>query len=296
MHRPSAGHVEPLDRPVTVERERSASARSADAVSGSHTSSARTDAEPDSRRAWSRNRLSAAVSAVRGGRAHAAGERPLPDEIEFFATIGHRRDVPSGSALARRGTTTDEVHLVERGGLALVGEHDGRRPIVAFAVRREVCGSVPALLREPAPWDAVAVMDSSVITMPAARFSAEVRDRWVDRWTTRTLAWLAVVGARMADIDGRDLDAQAAALLLRHPGEFPVELCRRTISDLLDIDDTTTRRIVEDLEQRGAVRITGSRISVARPDVLRDVIAMGRSESRRKRSRAVGRRAPAPTA
>ena len=265
-------------------------------MSGSDTSLTRTDAESEHRGGWSRNRLSAAVAAIRGDHAPPAGGRPLPDEIEFFATIGRRRDIPHGVALARRGTTTGEVHLVERGALALVDEHDGRRPIVAFAVRREFCGSVPALLHEPEPWDAVAVMDSSVITMPAARFSAAVHDRWVDRWTTRTLAWLAAVGARIADIDGRDLDAQAAALLLRHPGEFPVEVCRRAISDLLDIDDATTRRIVDDLEQRGAVRVIGSRISVARPDILRDVVAVGRpgpqprgTSAPRQRSRAGSR-------
>jgi len=297
IRHPSADPVEAFDGLVTAANDGSAPAPGADAASGSHSSPTTADAGPEHRDGWSRNRLSAAVAAIRGNHARPAGERPLADEIGFFATIGARRDIPHGVALARRGTTTGEVHLVERGAVALVEEHDGRRPIVAFAVRREFCGSVPALLHEPEPWDAVAVMDTSVITVPAARFSAAVQDHWVDRWTTRTLAWLAAVGARMEDIDGRDLDAQAAALLLRHPGEFPVEVCRRAISDLLDIDDAMTRRIVDDLERRGAVRVVGSRISVARPDILRDVVAVGRSGPRRRGSRAVGRRrAVAPTA
>ena len=296
MRHPLAAEVKMSDRPDHG-GERTVGIGPADrAVSGPHSSLTRTDAETGYRGGWSRTRLSAAVAAIRGDHAHAADNRPLPDEIELFATIGRRRDIPRGVALARRGTPTGEVHLVDRGALALIGEHDGRRPIVAFALRREVCGSVPALLREPAPWDAVTVMDSSVITMPAASFSAAVHDRWVDRWTTRTLAWLAEVGARIADIDGRDLDAQVAALLLRHPGEFPVDLCRRTISDLLDIDDVTTRHIVNDLEQRGAVRVIGGRISVARPDILREAVAVGRPGPRNG-TRAVGRRsrATAPT-
>jgi len=177
---PSADPAEAFDGLVTAAND--GPGPGAGAASGSHTSPTRTDAGPEHRDGWSRNRLSAAVAAIRGNQARPAGDRPLADEIEFFATIGARRNIPHGVALARRGTTTGEVHLVERGALALVDEHDGRRPIVAFAVRREFCGSVPALLHEPEPWDAVAVMDTSVITMPAARFSAAVQDRWVDRW------------------------------------------------------------------------------------------------------------------
>jgi hypothetical protein len=116
-----------------------------------------------------------------------------------------------------------------------------------------------------------------VVAVPADVFTAAVRDRWVDRWTTRTLAWLAAVGARIADLDESEPAAQVAALLLRSHGEFSAELCRRTIADLLDLDDATIREVLGRLERRGAVRSSGGRITVVRPEILREAV----SDSRR---------------
>jgi CRP-like cAMP-binding protein len=206
-----------------------------------------------------------------------ASERPFGDELAFFAAMGSRRDVRAGTALTHRGTPTREVHLVERGAVAVLGEHGDRRPILAIALRHELCSAVPALLQQPAPWDVVAVTDAAVVAVPADVFTAAVRDRWVDRWTTRTLAWLAAVGARVADLDESEPAAQVAALLLRSHGEFSAELCRRTIADLLDLDDATIREVLGRLERRGAVRSSGGRITVVRPEILREAV----SDSRR---------------
>lgn len=248
---------------AVAERTAAASARPAGEAGSHHTA------------AWSKARLSAAVAATRSGRMPVPREQPLLDEIEFFGAVGTRRDVRSGAALARRGTTVGEVHLVERGALAVVGNHGGRNPILAFALRRELCCAVPVLLHEATPWDAIAVVDSSVITVAADAFTAAVLERWVDRWTTRTLTWLADVGTRMADLDQPDPRAQVAALLLRNRGTHSMELCRRTIADLLDLDEVTTRNILTDLESLGAIRHTGGCIAVARPEILRRIITAG---------------------
>ncbi|MPZ78905.1 MAG: cyclic nucleotide-binding domain-containing protein [Actinophytocola sp.] len=202
-----------------------------------------------------------------------ASEQPLGDEVAFFADMGSRRDVRAGVALVRRGTPVREVHLVERGAVAVLGDHGGRRPILAFALRRELCCAIPALLHEAAPWDAVAVTDASVITVPTDVFTAAVRERWVDRWTTRTMTWLAAVGACVAHLDESDPDAQVAALLLRTRGERAEEPCRRTIADLLDLDDATIRGVLDHLELLGAIRLAGGHISVARPEILRGAVA-----------------------
>ena len=171
-----------------------------------------------------------------------------------------------------------EVYLVQRGAVAVIDKQGRRRPILSFAVRSEFCCAVPALLQEPAPWDAVTVMGSSVITVPIAHFSAAVREKWVDRWSTRTLSWLAEVGARIADLDERDLTGQAAALLLRHRGEFSLDLCSRTIADLLDVEDDAIRRVLAELERRGAVQVASGRVSVARPEILRATVATARRD------------------
>jgi CRP-like cAMP-binding protein len=230
------------------------------------------DASVGHRVGWSQRRLSAAVSATRCGR-RPSSEHPLGDEVEFFSAVGKRREVPAGVALVHRSKQMHEVHLIERGAAAVIGEHRGRRPILAFALRDELCCAVPALLHEPAPWDAVTVTDAAVITVPADVFTAAVHERWVDRWTTRTLLWLAQVGTRVADLDASDPVAQVAAVLLRSKSEVTAELCRSTIADLLDLDDAAVRDIIGRLELVGAVRVSGGRISVIAPEILRATVA-----------------------
>jgi CRP-like cAMP-binding protein len=195
--------------------------------------------------------------------------------MEFFMCVGSRRELCAGSALAHRGSPVGEVHLVERGAVAVLGNQFGRRPIVDFALPREVSSAIPALLRQAAPWDAVAVTDTAVIAVRADVFTAAVQERWVDRWTTRTLAWLAEVGLRVEGLDDPEPAGQVAALLLRTSGEHSAEPCRRTISDLLDLDDATVRDVLAGLKGIGAVEASGGRISIARPEILRRVVAGG---------------------
>jgi CRP-like cAMP-binding protein len=229
--------------------------------------------------AWSKTRWSAAVSATRHGRKRMAMEQPFGDEIAFFAARGNRRHVQAGATLVHRGTPMNEVHMIERGAVAVVADQGDRRPILAFAVRHELCCAIPALLHEAAPWNAVAVTETAVIAVPAEVFTAAVHEHWVDRWATRTMTWLAEVGARVADLDEPEPAAQVAALLLRLRAEVSTELCRRTIADLLDLDAATVRDVLRRLELVGAVQTSGGRISVARPEILRDVVAQ-RGEQR----------------
>ncbi len=231
-------------------------------------------------RAWSSDRLSAAVAATQlpGGRT--AIERPLGDELEFFASIGVRRDLAHGVTIVHGGEAIREVHLIVRGAVAVVGDRGERRPILGFKMPNHLCGPVPVLLHEPALWDSVTVMGSTVLSVPAARFSAEVHDRWVDRWSTRSLSWLAAMGARSADLDC-DLTGQAAALLLRHREEMPVALCRRTLVDLLDADERAIERILRGFERVGTVRMTDGRIAVTQVEILRATVAAARRASTR---------------
>ena len=222
---------------------------------------------------WSRARLAAAVSMTRCVRGAGVSNQLLVDELDFIAATGSRGEVRAGTALVHRGSRMPEVHLVERGAVAVLGDHGGRRPILDFALRRELCCAVPVLLHQNAPWDAVAVTDGVVVTMPADVFTSAVRERWVDRWTTRALTWLAEVGARVGDVDESDPAAQVAELLLRARGEFAVEPCRRTIADLLDLDDSSVREILGRLEMLEAIDLSGGRVAIVRTDILRAVSA-----------------------
>jgi CRP-like cAMP-binding protein len=234
------------------------------------------------RRAWSPARLSAAVAAARPPGGYAPLDRLLGDELEFFGSIGTRRELPGGDTLIHGGDKVRDVHLIVRGAVAVVVERDGRRPILGFRMPNELCCAVPALLREPAVWDAVTVTESTVITVPAALFSAAVRDRWVDRWSTRSLSWLAAMGARSADLDC-GLTGQVAALLLRHRKEIPLALCRQAIADLLDAEEATIGLILRDFGRLGAVRLRGGRIAVTQVQILRSTVVTARRETARDR-------------
>jgi hypothetical protein len=136
--------------------------------------------------------------------------------------------------------------------------------------------------------DAVTVTESSVITVAAARFSAEVRDRRVDRWSTRSLSWLAAMGARSTDLDC-DFTGQVAVLLLRHRAE-PVARCRRTIADFLDADEGTRGPNLLDFERLGAVRLRSGRIAATQVEILRSTVAAARRERTRDRDRRSAKR------
>jgi CRP-like cAMP-binding protein len=234
------------------------------------------------RRAWSLARLSAGVSAARPPGLRVPIDRLLGDEIEFLTSIGARRELTHGITLIHGGEKIREVHLIVRGAAAVAIDREERRPILGFRMPNELCGAVPALLREPAVWNVVTVTGSSVITVPAARFSAAVRERWVDRWSTRSLSWLAAMGARIADLDC-DLTGQVAALLLRHRREIPLALCRQAIADLLDAEEATIGLILLDFQQLGAVRLRGGRIAVTQVEILKSTVASARREGLRDR-------------
>lgn len=235
------------------------------------------------RTAWSKARLSAAVAATRPARIGTASGPLLPDEIEFFATEGTRHELPSGVVLAEHGQSVRNVHLVEHGAVAVLGGIEGRRPILAFTMPDELCCAVPALLRQPPPWDTVTITDSSVITISTDQFIPAVLDRWADRWSTRALSWLAEIGARVADLDGVDLTGHVAALLLRHRGEASVHLRCRTLADLLDVDDDTILRVLAELRRFGAVRLDRGHVTIAGLDRLQTTVAAARGSSRPER-------------
>lgn len=234
-------------------------------------------------RPWSKSRLSAAVAATRPTRAWASIDAPLDDETEFFAATGRRHHVPRNTRLVQRGERVRDVHLVEQGVVAVVGDLQQRRPILAFTLPDELCCPVPALLREPPPWDAITVTDVSVITVPAGSFTAAVAERWADRWGTRTLSWLAVIGTRLADLEPGDLNGQVAALLLRLRGEPPPELDRRTIADLLDADKQAVGQVLSAFERSGAIALSGGQITIVRAELLRSAVAAVRGRRDAKR-------------
>lgn len=215
---------------------------------------------------WSTGRLSAVLATTRNSQEIDQLQR---DEQEFFAAEGVRRDVDCGVVLARSGQVVTDVHLIDRGAAAILGELGERRPILALTVAGELCGAVPALLGEAVPWDVVTVNPSSILSMPAERFVAAVRERWADRWSTRVLTWLAEVGVQNHCLERTDLGEEVAAFLLQHPQVTCGHASCRALADVLDVGAQAIRQVVDRFAQRGALRVVGDQINVTNTDVLR---------------------------
>jgi len=224
---------------------------------------------------WSPARLSAAVAITRPSRVATPFSELLCDELEFFKAVGTSEDVGPGVAFMRRGESVHDVYLVVRGAIAaVVSDTAGRRPIVAFALKDEVCCAIPALLHEPLPWDGVTVAASSLLAIPAERFNDAVRDRWADRWATRALWWLTEFGARANEIDEANLANEVAALLLRHRAPNGIEGCSSALADVLDVDDDAIEQVLAYLRRLGAIQTTNSGvIRVTQPDKLHNLVA-----------------------
>jgi CRP-like cAMP-binding protein len=252
--------------------------RSVDVTDATVDSFRRPDADRRCKGAWSPGRLAAAVAVTRPARAATPFNNLLSDELEFFTAIGARHDVRHGVVFVRRGEPIRDVYLVARGAVAaVVPESAGRRPIVGFALPDEMSCAIPALLDEPAAWDGITVADSSLISIPADRFNAAVRDGWTDRWATRALWWLAEFGARANEFDGTDLSSEVAALLLRHRNLNGIEGCTRALADVLDVSSHAIEQVLVDLRRYGAIQVSdGGVVSVAYPDRLHGVVSAGR--------------------
>jgi CRP-like cAMP-binding protein len=222
--------------------------------------------------------LAAAVALTRPARAATPFNELLSDELEFLTAIGTRHDVRHGVLFVRRGEPTLNVYLVARGAVAtVVRESAGRRPIAGFALPNEMCCAIPALLDEPAPWDGITVADSSLISIPADRFNAAVRDSWTDRWATRALWWLTEFGARANEFDGTDLSTEVAALLLRHRSLHCIEHCATALADVLDVDSDAVEQVLSQLQRYAAIQLASSGVvRVAQPDRLYGIATAAR--------------------
>lgn len=84
------------------------------------------------------------------------------DVAELVAEVGEERHT-AGSFVFREGEAAAQVHIIREGSIELSREINGRRVTVQVLRPGDVFGDVPLLLGEPEPFDARAVVDSTVL-------------------------------------------------------------------------------------------------------------------------------------
>lgn len=139
-------------------------------------------------------------------------------------------------------------------------------------------GDVPLLLGRPAPWDAQALVETTVVEIPASSFLAAF-----DRQPAATLGYMARLGrqlastqARLEELLGGHLRSQVAALLLSETaGATTVELTQQVIADLLGVRRPSVNRVLRDLHRKGVVTLGYGYVEVVDADALATIAGGG---------------------
>ncbi|HVM35307.1 MAG TPA: Crp/Fnr family transcriptional regulator [Actinomycetota bacterium] len=174
-----------------------------------------------------------------------------------------RRSLSPGSVLHRAGEPAGAVHLVERGALKFVDrDEDGRETIVGIALPGDCAGDVAATDGGPQPFDAVAVLPSTVAVLDPSAGTSLVAASLARR--ARRLA--AMVHERSAANAG----ARVAACLLdlADRGQLRIPLPQEDLGRLAGASRETVCKELKRLRAAGAVAYRGRTLRILRPDLL----------------------------
>lgn len=188
----------------------------------------------------------------------------LDEVLRHARTLYFRR----GQVVARRGEPVPGMYAVAYGmvKLALRGEHGAER-VLRLAGPSQTFGEVVLFLRRPLPLDAVAVLDSRLVLVPAEPLLALVES---DAGFGRSL--IASLCQRMhalvCDFEATTMHGAAERLaaylvsLAGAPGEARVTLpaAKKLIAAQLGMTKETFSRALHGLAHAGLLRVAGRQV------------------------------------
>lgn len=165
------------------------------------------------------------------------------------------RTVRKGTVLVRAGQDAEAVTVI-RDGSVVLRRPQGQEGSLLLLHPGGIIGDQLALTHRPAPWDAVALTEAAVVTIPSREFLS-----LVDGSAALTRAWMLHtadrVGAhqeRLAELLAGDVSARVCRLLLH---EFDrgghTTLTQQVIADLLGVRRSSVSRVIRRLESIGAI-------------------------------------------
>ena len=187
------------------------------------------------------------------------------DDIAYLVAEVDEQRHAGGTFVFREGARAAQVHIVREGSVELSREIGGRRVTLQLLQPGDVFGDVPLLLAQPEPFDARAVVDSSVLSMDAATLfrMLSTRPRLMRRWMVSLAGRMSGLQQRLIDVLAGGLEAQLASVLLRHANDHgQVVMSQAQLAGLLGVHRTSVQRVLKNLEDAGLVEIGYRRIEL----------------------------------
>jgi CRP-like cAMP-binding protein len=192
-------------------------------------------------------------------------ERRLAGEIrKRMSTLEHRR-VPGREHLFHEGDAVDRLSVIERGLIALRRGTCGRQRVAMLLRDGGVLGDVPLITGSPAAFDAVAVVDTDVVSMSAAEFWQLIGQcpEFAQRWVAHSACRMSGYQNRLLDLLAGDVRSQVASLLLHEfAGAGSRLLTQQMIADLLGVQRSSVSRVMHHLERHGAIKMSYARLKL----------------------------------
>ncbi len=175
----------------------------------------------------------------------------LADEVgeQFFA---------GGTFVFRQGEDAAQVHIIRSGSVELSQMSRGRRVTVQVLVPGDVFGDVPMLLGEPEPFDARAVVDSTVLSIdqPTLFGLLSSRPQLARRWMISLAGRMSGLQQRLVDVLAGGIEAQLASMLLRQADEHGrVAMPQAQLASLLGVQRTSVQRVLKQLAEAGLIEV-----------------------------------------
>lgn len=181
------------------------------------------------------------------------------------------RTYPAGSVIFRRGEVPAWVHLVCSGMVELSRQGPAQRVAVDVVRSGEVFGDVPLLSGVTEPFDAQALEDSHVLSIPSGAFLRALRQR-----SELAHLWLKSLAVRASHLQQRLLDAlpgevehRLARLLLSQAHRGQVALSQAVMAELLGVHRGSISRVLHEFKAAGLVELGYRKVRVLDPQELR---------------------------
>ncbi len=186
------------------------------------------------------------------------------DIAVLIAEVGEQTHA-GGTFVFREGDAAARIHILRAGQVELSRMIGGRRVVLQILQPGDVFGDVPALLGEPEPFDARAVIDSSLLSLDTAELFRllATRPRLTHRWMVSLAERMSGLQTRLIDLLAGGLEAQVATYLLRAAGSTGrVEISQAQLASMLGAQRTSVQRVLKNLEDAGLVEVGYRRVEL----------------------------------
>lgn len=179
------------------------------------------------------------------------------DVADLVAEVGEQHHA-GGTFVFRQGDPAAQVHIIREGAVELSRMSRGRRVTLQVLRPGDVFGDVPLFLGEPEPFDARAVVDSTVLSMDAPTLFRLLssRPRLMRRWMISLAGRMSGLQQRLIDVLAGGLEAQLASVLLHQADDMGrVVTSQAELAALVGAQRTSVQRVLKQLADAGLLEV-----------------------------------------